>query len=88
MRTAAPINWNQVKSETPELFESFKEFLAKKNISIEDVDKEAFNAFITESKFPKFLNVPDEYDMNHYVVLTTFTGIKSFSQLNTKKQLV
>ncbi len=77
------INWNQIESEFSEHFNSFKSFLTNKNIPVEKVDKNIFNTFITERKFPVFLQVPENFEMSDYVVKTTFSGLNVF--LNMKK---
>ncbi len=78
------INWHHVESESPEIFGTLKSFLTKKNLNLETVDKSILNTFITEHNYPKFLNVPERFEMNDYVVTTTFKGIEVFLTLNKK----
>ncbi len=80
-RMSENVNWLQVEAEYPELFAKFKSFLQKNKMVIDQVDKVFFNKFISDSKIPKFLNVPEEFEMTNYVVRTTFQGIASFLTL-------
>jgi hypothetical protein len=75
------VNWNQIEKEAPAIFNDFKSFLHTKNIPIEQVNKEILNSFITEKKFPVFINVPEKYEMSHENVKWTFSGMRTFLTL-------
>ncbi|MFM2394020.1 MAG: hypothetical protein RLZZ546_2002 [Bacteroidota bacterium] len=79
------VNWLQVEAEYHEMFSKLKNFANKNSFSIENIDKPNFNRFITESNFPIFLNIPEEFLFNTKNVETTFRGLNSFLHLNNKK---
>jgi hypothetical protein len=72
------INWNSIEKEYPELFSELIFFIRKRNNTLESLDKNMFNEFITESKFPIFLTIDDKFRMSDYNVKLTFQGMVSF----------
>jgi len=81
------IDWKEIEKESPINFKKFIDYLNSKNINIDNVDKSSFNTFISDSNLPKFLNIPNKYDIDEYVIKTTFRGIDVFEDMisnNTK----
>ena len=75
------IDWEEIEKESPINFKKFIYYLNGKNININNVDKLLINTFIAESNLPKFLHIPNQYDIDEYVIKTTFRGIGVFEDM-------